>query len=72
MPFIPNHLSTEEVEAVYLQALKEIELCEVRGWVKRLVDPAAEPALLEITKAREALERDLALSREQWSKNEGG
>ena len=66
MPFIPNHLTIEQVEAVYKEALCGVELCELRGWISRLGDPAAAPDLEKVTRAREAIEDDLKASREQW------
>jgi hypothetical protein len=68
MPFTPNHLTIEEVEALYLKALCEIEEREVRGWINRVTDPAACPELAAITRARESLEDDLARSRQQWAR----
>lgn len=70
MPFTPNHMSVERVEAVYTKFLEEIEERELCGWLRRLIDPAAEPLLAEITRAREAVERDLELSRERWASGE--
>jgi hypothetical protein len=66
VPFTPNHLTIERVEEIYSEVLCAIEERELRGWLHRIIDPAAVPELAAITQAREALEVDLAASRLRW------
>lgn len=70
MPFTPNHLSLDDVEARYTEKLRWIEDQELQLWLHALGDPSVAPRLAGLTRWREAVESDLARSREAWAKSE--
>ena len=60
MPFQAYYLSPDEVDAEYESVLRHIEMCELKEWLKRVVDPSEGNGMEKCRMARESVAEDWA------------